>query len=465
MCDFVSGRIKVLMDDGREIEYRPGGLAIRPPGHDAWMLGGEACVVVDWLGLADCAKRWLLFEHHHVRVGPRCLYGLSVFGEPQNRPSLTQVALRCLSYQLNRGIESVSGGVLMAIDEARVEALVGQLAGHMTGGGVCLGMWLGDELGLYRSMAGKGPLGADFVAAGAGCNPRLTREWLDSQAAAGLVEYDSAADTYSLSDEAAQILSNEDAPTFMARGMNTLMAMFIDGEKIATAFRGDGGLSWGDHDKCLFRGTEWFFRPGYRAYLTSEWIPALDGIEEQLQRGAQVADIGCGHGASAVVMAQAFPSSRAHGYDFHSSSIETAVQRATEAGVGDRAEFSVAGAKEYPGRYSLICFFDCLHDMGDPVGVARYAREHLEADGAVLLVEPMALDDRAANIAENPLAALLYAASSALCTPNSLSQEVGRGLGAQAGEAQLREVFTEAGFTRFRRAAETPLNMILEARP
>jgi SAM-dependent methyltransferase len=326
-------------------------------------------------------------------------------------------------------------------------------------------MWLGDELGLYRSMAGKGPLGADFVAAAAGCNPRLTREWLDSQAAAGLVEYDSAADTYSLSDEAALILSNEDAPTFMARGMNTLMAMFIDGEKIATAFRGDGGLSWGDHDKCLFRGTEWFFRPGYRAYLTSEWIPALDGIEEQLQRCAQVADIGCGHGASAVVMAQAFPNSRVHGYDFHSSSIETAVKRATEAGVGDRAEFSVAGAKEYPGRYSLICFFDCLHDMGDPVGVARYAREHLEADGAVLLVEPMALDDRATNIAENPLAALLYSASSALCTPNSLSQEVGRGLGAQAGEAQLREVFTEAGFTRFRRAAETPLNMILEARP
>ena len=222
-------------------------------------------------------------------------------------------------------------------------------------------MWLGDELGLYRSMAGKGPLRREEVAAGAGCNPRLTGEWLDSQAAAGLVEYEIAADTYSLSGEAALILANEDAPTFMARGMNTLMAMFIDGQKIAEAFRGDGGLSWGDHDECLFRGTEWFFRPGYRAYLTSEWIPALDGIEEQLQRGAQVADIGCGHGASAVVIAQAFPNSRVHGYDFHSSSIETAVTRATEAGVGDRAEFAVAGAKEFPGRYSLICFFDCLH--------------------------------------------------------------------------------------------------------
>jgi 2-polyprenyl-3-methyl-5-hydroxy-6-metoxy-1,4-benzoquinol methylase len=353
----------------------------------------------------------------------------------------------------------------MTIDEARVESLVGQLAGFMTGGGMCLGMWLGDELGLYRAMTGNGPIEAVSLAAKTGCNPRLTREWLDSQAAAGLVEYDRTADTYCLSDEAALILSNEDAPTFMARGMNTLMAMFIDGQKIADAFRGDGGLSWRDHDECLFRGTEWFFRPGYRAYLTSDWIPSLDGIEEQLERGARVADVGCGHGASAVVIAQNFPKSTVHGYDFHPASIETAKARASAAGVAHRTEFAVAGAKDYPGRYSLICFFDCLHDMGDPVGVAHYAREHLEENGAVLLVEPIALDDRATNIAENPLAALLYAASSTLCTPNSLSQEVGLGLGAQAGEARLRDVFTEAGFTTFRRTAETPLNMILEARP
>jgi SAM-dependent methyltransferase len=353
----------------------------------------------------------------------------------------------------------------MTIDEARVESLVGQLAGHMTGGGVCLGMWLGDELGLYRVMAGMGALDADEIAQKAECNPRLTREWLDSQAAAGLVDYDGAADTYSLSDEAALILSNDAAPTFMARGMNTLMAMFIDGEKLVAAFRGDGALSWRDHDECLFRGTEWFFRPGYRAFLTSDWIPALEGVEERLQQGAQVADIGCGHGASAIVMAQAFPESKVHGYDFHPASVETAKARAIEAGVADRTEFVVAGATEYPGQYALICFFDCLHDMGDPVGAAHYAREHLDGDGTVLLVEPMALDGRATNITENPLAALLYTASSALCTPNSLSQEVGLGLGAQAGEGRLREVFTEAGFTRFRRAAETPLNMILEARP
>jgi 2-polyprenyl-3-methyl-5-hydroxy-6-metoxy-1,4-benzoquinol methylase len=353
----------------------------------------------------------------------------------------------------------------MAIDEARVEALIGQMAGHMTGGGMCFGMWLGDELGLYRAMSAKGALTADEVANAASSNQRLTREWLNSQAAAGLIDYDGADDTYALSDEAAMVLANEEAPTFMARGMNTLMAMFIDGDKIAEAFRGDGALSWGDHHECLFRGTEWFFRPGYRAFLTADWIPALGDIERRLQEGAEIADIGCGHGASAVVMAQAFPNSRVHGFDFHPASVETAALRASEAGVAERTEFTVAGAKDYPGRYTLICFFDCLHDMGDPVGAARHARERLEEDGAVLLVEPMALDDQATNIAQNPLAALLYAASSTLCTPNSLSQEVGLGLGAQAGEGRLREVFTEAGFTRFRRAAETPLNMILEARP
>jgi 2-polyprenyl-3-methyl-5-hydroxy-6-metoxy-1,4-benzoquinol methylase len=204
--------------------------------------------------------------------------------------------------------------------------------------------------------------------------------------------------------------------------------------------------------------------PGYRAFLTTAWIPALDGVEERLLEGARVADVGCGHGASVVVMADTYPNSTIHGFDFHEASIETARARAGEAGVTGNTQFGVAGAKEYDGSYDLICFFDCLHDMGDPVGIARYAREHLEPDGTVLLVEPMALDDRATNIAENPLAALLYTASSAICMPNSLSQEVGLGLGAQAGEARLRAVFEEARFTHFRRASETPLNMILEAR-
>jgi 2-polyprenyl-3-methyl-5-hydroxy-6-metoxy-1,4-benzoquinol methylase len=352
----------------------------------------------------------------------------------------------------------------MAVDEGRVEELVGQLAGHMTGGAICLGMWLGDELGLYRTMVGSGALSADEVAERSKTNPRLTREWLDSQAAAGLVGYDAADDSYTLSDEAAMILADESSPAFMARGMNALVAMVIDGEKIKGAFRGDGGLSWRDHDQCLFKGTEWFFRPGYRAYLTENWIPALDGVEEKLRAGANIADIGCGHGASVVVMASAYPASVVHGFDFHPESIETARSRAQDAGVGDRTSFEVAHAKEYGGTYDLVCFFDCLHDMGDPVGIARYAREHLAPGGTVLLVEPMALDGRATNISENPLAALLYIASTTICTPNSLSQEVGLGLGAQAGEARLREVFTEAGFSQFRRATETPLNLILEAK-
>jgi 2-polyprenyl-3-methyl-5-hydroxy-6-metoxy-1,4-benzoquinol methylase len=350
------------------------------------------------------------------------------------------------------------------VDEARVEEMVGQLAGHMTGGALCLAVWLGDELGYYRAMAGVGALAADEIAGKTGCNVRLTREWLDSQAAGGLVAYDASSDTYALSDEAAMILADDRSPAFIARGMNALVAMMIDGAKVRDAYRGDGGMSWGEHHPCLFRGTEWFFRPGYRAFLTSAWIPALEGVDATLRQGAKVADVGCGHGASVVVIADAYPKSRIHGFDFHAPSIETAKERAEEAGVGDRTEFAVATAKDYPGTYDLICFFDCLHDMGDPVGIARYAREHLEPGGTVLLVEPMALDGRAVNIAENPVAALLYTASSTICTPNSLSQEVGLGLGAQAGEARLREVFEEAGYTHFRRAAETPLNLILEAR-
>jgi 2-polyprenyl-3-methyl-5-hydroxy-6-metoxy-1,4-benzoquinol methylase len=260
-------------------------------------------------------------------------------------------------------------------------------------------------------------------------------------------------------------LADENSPAFTARAMNALGSMFMDMQKVKAAFTGDGGLSWGDHHPCLFKGTEWFFRAGYRAYLPGEWIPALDGVEEKLAAGARVADIGCGHGASVIVMAECYPNSQIWGFDFHGPSIETARERAREAGVEDRTTFEVAGAKDYPGTYDLICFFDCLHDMGDPVGIASNAREHLDSDGAVLLVEPFALDGRAENVQDNPMAPLMYTASTAICTPNSLSQEVGLGLGAQAGEARLRAVFEEAGFSRFRRATETPMNLILEARP
>jgi 2-polyprenyl-3-methyl-5-hydroxy-6-metoxy-1,4-benzoquinol methylase len=355
--------------------------------------------------------------------------------------------------------------VTTQIDQAALEQFMRQLIGTMTGGMMCFSILLGDELGLYQLMAEAGPTTAEELAGKVSCNVRLVQEWLDGQAANGIVTHHADDGRYELRPEAVWPLADESSPVFVARGMNVLASVFSDLPKIADAFRGGGGMPWGDHHPCLFKGTEWFFRTGYRAHLPSEWIPALDSVEAKLQAGARVADVGCGHGASAIVMADAYPASRIWGFDFHGPSVETARQRAEEAGVGDRTTFEQADAKGYDGTFDLICFFDCLHDMGDPVGIARYAREHLDHDGTVLLVEPFALDGRAANLSDNPFAAMFYTASSAVCLPNSLSQEVALGLGAQAGEARLRDVFQEAGFTRFRRAAETPINLILEARP
>ncbi|HLW66476.1 MAG TPA: class I SAM-dependent methyltransferase [Gemmataceae bacterium] len=352
----------------------------------------------------------------------------------------------------------------MTIDQGKLEAFMGKMIDNMTGATLCCSIWLGDELGFYRELAGSGPRTADSVAAKTKCNARLVREWLDSQAAGGLISFDASADTYELSPEAALALADDTSPVFVARAMNALGSMFFDMQKVAAAFRSNGALSWGEHHPCLFCGTEWFFRTGYRAYLTNQWIPALDGVEAKLKAGAKVADVGCGHGASVVVMANAYPKSTICGFDFHPPSIETARRRAEEAGVSGRTKFEVSTAATFPGQYDLICFFDCLHDMGDPVGVARHAREHLAPGGTVLLVEPFALDGRPRNIAENPMAALMYVASAIICTPNSLSQEVGLALGAQAGEARLRKVFEDAGYKHFRRAAQTPLNLILEAR-
>jgi 2-polyprenyl-3-methyl-5-hydroxy-6-metoxy-1,4-benzoquinol methylase len=352
----------------------------------------------------------------------------------------------------------------MNVDQAKLEAFMGKMIGHMTGSAVCYSIWLGDELGLYRELAGSGRRTADSVAEKTGCNARLVREWLDAQAASGLVAYDPTADTYELSPESALALADDGSPMFVARAMNVLGSMFLDMQKVAAAFRGNGALGWGEHHPCLFRGTEWFFRTGYRTYLATQWIPALDGVETKLRTGALVADVGCGHGASVVVMAAAYPNSTICGFDFHAPSVETARKRAAEAGVSERTRFEVATATGYSGRYDLICFFDCLHDMGDPVGAARYAREHLAPGGTVLLVEPFALDGRSQNIALNPMAAMFYTASASVCTPNSLSQDVGLGLGNQAGEARLRQLFEDAGFTHFRRAAHTPMNLILEAR-
>jgi len=310
-------------------------------------------------------------------------------------------------------------------------------------------------------MADGKPITAEALATRCGCHPRLVREWLDANAASGYLEVADGA--YRLPPEQAMALANEDSPVFVAPGQSVVASCFIDLDKVLEAFRGNGAFPWGAHHHRMFHGVEKFFRPGYQANLTTAWLPALDGVVDKLKRGAKVADVGCGHGASSIVMAKAYPNSRFVGIDFHAPSIETARKRASEAGVGAHVSFTTATAQTYTERdFDLICFFDCLHDMGDPVGAARHAREALKDDGTVLLVEPFAGN----NLAENstPVGRLYYAASTMVCTPNSLSQEVGLALGAQAGEARLARVFAEAGFTRFRRATETPFNLILEAR-
>ena len=350
------------------------------------------------------------------------------------------------------------------INEAAVEQVMGQMAGFMTGLSMCAGIWVGDELGFYRILADAESMSADDLAAAANTHPRLTREWLDAQAAGSILGYDAAHDTYALSSEVALALADPDSPVFIARAMNALLSVAIDGQKCLDAFRTDGALSWRDHDEHLFAGTEWLFRTGYRAELPG-WIAALDGVEQRLEQGGSIADIGCGHGAASIVLATTYPNTRVHGFDFHEPSIDTARLRSVEAGVADRVEFTLGDAQSYPGSYDLICFFDCLHDMGDPVGAATYAREHLNPDGTVLLVEPFALDDHATNIAENPMAAIYYTASSFICTPNSLSQEVGYAIGTQAGAARWRAALADAGMPHVRQVATTPFNLILEVRP
>jgi SAM-dependent methyltransferase len=347
------------------------------------------------------------------------------------------------------------------MNEAKLQEFMGKLVNDMGGAAMLASVIVGEELGLYRALADGRPTTPDELAAKTKCNPRLVREWLSAQAAAGYVEYTDG--KFRLPPEQAMALANEDSPVFVAGGAVVLSAMFFDKDKIVAAFRGNGGLPWGDHHNCLFSGTEKFFRPGYKANLVSSWLPALDGVVAKLEGGAKVADIGCGHGASTVIMAQAYPRSRFEGFDFHVPSIETAKKRAADAKVSDRVSFTKADAKSYPGKdYDLVCFFDCLHDMGDPVGAARHAFHALKPGGTVLLVEPFANDKLEQNL--TPVGRMFYAASTFICTPNSLSQEVGVGLGAQAGEARLRGVFTEAGFKNFRRATETPFNLVLEAR-
>jgi len=352
----------------------------------------------------------------------------------------------------------------MLPDQKKLEAFMGKMLHDMGAAATAALVLVGDKFGLYKALAEAGPLTPAALAARTGTVERYVREWLAAQAAAGYVEYRPESGDYAMTAEQALALANERSPAFVAGAFEVIAAMFADEPKISDAFRSGRGVGWHEHSPYLFRGTERFFRAGYAANLVSGWLPALDGVVAKLEQGASVADFGCGHGASTIVMAQAFPRSTFTGFDYHAPSIERARAAAREAGVERTCRFEVATAKSYPGAgYDLVACFDCLHDMGDPIGAARHVRESLNAEGTWLLVEPYAADAVEGNL--NPVGRIFYAASTMICVPASLSQEVGMALGAQAGEARLSEVVREGGYTRFRRATATPFNLVFEARP
>ncbi len=323
---------------------------------------------------------------------------------------------------------------------------------------------LGDKLGLYRALASAGPLAPAELAQRTGTAERYVREWLNAQAAGGFVEYDPDSGRYTLPPEQAVALTDPDSPAYLPGFFQIAVGSVLDSPRIVEAARTGAGFGWHEHVTDVFEGCERFFRPGYNANLIAGWLPALDGVQAKLERGALVADVGCGHGSSTILMAQAYPNSTFFGSDYHQGSIETARQRAQSAGVADRVRFEVAPATAYGGTgYDLVTMFDCLHDMGDPAGAARHVRGTLKPDGTWMIVEPRAGDRIEENL--NPVGRAYYAFSTLLCTPASLSQNVGLALGAQAGEARIGDVIRAGGFSRFRRAAETPFNLVFEARP
>ncbi|MEO7981890.1 MAG: class I SAM-dependent methyltransferase [Sporichthyaceae bacterium] len=349
------------------------------------------------------------------------------------------------------------------MDKDKVMAFVGQFAGDL---GATMGagnVVVGDRLGLYRALA-QGPARPAELAERTGTDPRYVEEWLRGQAAGGYVEYDPGSSTYSMTEEQAFALTDPDGPLYLPGAFELALGSLAALPRVVEAFRTGDGIGWHEHDALVFTGCERFFRPGYLAHLTAEWLPALDGVVDRLEAGGRVADLGCGHGASTVLMAQAFPASTFVGSDYHEGSIEAARKRAAEAGVGERVRFEVATAQSSSGHdLDLVTTFDCLHDMGDPVGAARQVRSSLASDGNWLIVEPYANDTVADNL--NPVGRVYYGFSTFLCVPSALSQTGGYALGAQAGEAAIRQVVTDAGFTRFRRVSETPFNIAYEARP
>ena len=349
------------------------------------------------------------------------------------------------------------------IDQAKLDSFVNRALGDLSGayGGVMVS--LGAKLGLYKAMSGSGPLAASEVAARTGCAERYVREWLNAQVAGGYVEYHAGSGTYELSAEGAMVLADEHSPVYLPHAWNVPASMWFDEDKAIDAFRTGKGIPWGAHDERLYCGVAAFYRNGYRASLVSEWLPALEGVVEKLKAGIAVADVGCGHGHSTILMAQAFPKSRFHGFDGHPASIDAARSHAAAAGVASRVSFHEARATDYPGRkYGLICFFDALHDMGDPVSALKHAAESLAPGGTVMLVEPFANDRVEDNV--STVGRLYYSASTMICVAHAVSDGGKMVLGAQAGEARLAEVCRKAGLKHFRRAAATPFNLILEAR-
>ncbi len=350
-----------------------------------------------------------------------------------------------------------------SVDPDKMQALLHQAVGDMGAAMHSVLLVIGDRLGLYRALASGEPMTAADLAKRTGTFERYVREWLNANAAAKYVEYDASSGMYFMTPEQAQLLSQGGMAMDLPGLYHFIASCMKDEEKITEIFRTGKGFGWHEHEKGLFEGTERFFRPNYLANLTTNWIPALDRVEEKLRSGARVADIGCGHGASTILMAQTYPASEFFGFDYHDASVQRARQIAAEAGLSERVHFEVAPAQAYPGSgYDFAACFDCLHDMGDPTGAARHVYNSLAKDGTWMIVEPQAADDISANL--NPVGKIFYSASTICCVPASLAQEVGVGLGAQAGEKKIREVVMQGGFTRFRRASETPFSMVFEAR-
>ena len=351
----------------------------------------------------------------------------------------------------------------MAIDTEKLNSFLGRFVGDL-GASVHSGMVvIGERLGLYKALA-EGPVSSTELAVKTGTDERYVREWLSSQAAGGYVTYEEKTRKFSLSEEQAFTLANEESPAYIPGAFQLALGSLAAVPRLVESFRSGAGMGWHEHDEAVFHGCEKFFRPSYAANLVSSWIPSLEGVKAKLEAGARVADVGCGKGASTVLMAKAFPKSEFFGFDYHEKSIEGARAAAAREGLEVRANFGVAKAKRFPGKdYDLVTVFDCLHDMGDPVGAATHVRKALKEDGTWMIVEPFAHDELKDNL--NPVGRVYYSFSTLLCTPCSRSQEVGLCLGAQSGEKRIREVVDAAGFRRFRRAAETPFNVVYEARP